>query len=118
MPLAAPIGSGQGPIYLNDLKRLRSAFPNKNLIVDAGIGKPSHAAAVMEMGYDGILLNTAIAKAGNSPQMAESFAKAIEAGHTAYKAGLIAESEHAIASSPLIDQPFWHQEQDDNDIAA
>lgn len=118
MPLAAPIGSGQGPIYMQDLERLRHKFSKHTLIVDAGIGKPSHAAAVMELGYDGVLLNTAVAKSGNPAQMAQSFANAIEAGHHAYKSGLISESAHAIASSPLIDQPFWHQNNEDKDAAA
>ena len=120
MPLAAPIGSGQGPIYDQDLIRIRDKFPKHTLIVDAGIGKPSHAAQVMEWGYDGVLLNTAVSQAGDPALMASSFAKAIEAGRNAYQAGMIAQSDHAIASSPQIDQPFWHQavEDKDDDIAA
>ena len=112
MPLAAPIGSGQGPIYVQDLERLRQRFPDQTLIVDAGIGRPSHAAQVMELGYDGVLLNTAVAEAVNPPVMAGAFAKAIEAGREAYKAGMIAAQTDAKASSPLIDRPFWHQDRE------
>lgn len=111
MPLAAPIGTGQGPVYKENLLQIRDRFPRHQLIIDAGLGKPSHAAEVMEMGYDGILLNTAIAKATIPEDMAYAFATAIEAGRMGYQAGLIAQSSHAIASSPLIDQPFWHREQ-------
>lgn len=120
MPLAAPIGSGQGVMYKQDLERIRAKFPKHTLIVDAGIGKPSHAASVMEMGYDAVMINTAIAKAGNPAAMAGSFAAAIEAGRTAFVSGMIAESTHAIASSPLIDRPFWHQneQEEENNAAA
>ena len=76
---------------------------------DAGIGAPSHAAAAMEMGFDAILLNTAVAKSGNPIQMAKGFAQAIEAGRTAYLSGIIAPQEEAAASTPLLDKPFWHQ---------
>lgn len=111
MPLAAPIGSGQGPIYLQDLKRLRARFPNKTLIIDAGIGKPSHATQVMEMGYDAVLLNTAVAEARDPVSMACAFAKSIEAGRMAYEAGMIEAHADAKPSSPLIDRPFWHNQQ-------
>lgn len=110
MPWGAPIGTGRG---LNDpaaLKMLREKFPEKILVVDAGIGAPSHAAAAMEMGYDAVLLNTAVAKAGDPVTMAAVFAKSIEAGREAYLAGIIAPQENASASTPMIDRPFWHQE--------
>jgi len=110
MPWGAPIGSGRGLNNPYALKLLRQRFPNKTLVVDAGIGAPSHAAAAMEMGYDAILLNTAVSKSGNPAQMAAAFAKAIEAGRGAYLAGIIAAQENATASTPLIDKPFWHQE--------
>jgi len=110
MPWGAPIGSGRGLNNPYALKLLRNRFPNKTLVVDAGIGAPSHAAAAMEMGYDAILLNTAVSKSGNPAQMAAAFAKSIEAGREAYLAGIIAEQESASASTPLIDKPFWHQE--------
>jgi thiazole synthase len=102
MPLAAPIGSGRG---LNDpfaLRVLRNRFPDIPLIVDAGIGLPSHAAAAMELGYDAILLNTAVAKAGDPAAMAAAFAKAIEAGRLAYAANPMAPRDMAAPSTPLV----------------
>jgi len=112
MPWGAPIGSGRGLNNPYALKLLRERFPNKTLVVDAGIGAPSHAAAAMEMGYDAVLLNTAVSKSGNPAQMASAFAKSIDAGREAYLAGIIAAQESATASTPLIDKPFWHQEND------
>jgi thiazole synthase len=110
MPWAAPIGSGRGLVNPEGLKILRREFPNKLLIVDAGIGAPSHAAAAMELGCDAVLLNTAVAKAVDPAAMARAFAKSIEAGREAYLAGIIMPQETASASTPLIDRPFWHQE--------
>nr|MBI1231881.1 thiazole synthase [Cytophagales bacterium] len=109
MPWGAPIGSGRGLNNIFALKQLRVRFPDKTLIVDAGIGAPSHAAAAMEMGYDAILLNTAVAKAGNPPAMAEAFADGVKAGRKAYLAGIIDRQESATPSTPLLDKPFWHQ---------
>lgn len=110
MPWGAPIGSGRGLNNPYALKQLRSRFPDSLLVVDAGIGAPSHAAAAMEMGYDAILLNTAVSKSGRPADMALGFSKAIEAGRLAYLAGIIAPQESAEPSTPLIDKPFWHQE--------
>lgn len=110
MPWGAPIGSGRGLNNPYALKLLRSRFPAKTLVVDAGIGAPSHAAAAMEMGYDAVLLNTAVAKSADPASMARAFALAIEAGRTAYLSGIIAPQENATPSTPLIDKPFWHQE--------
>ena len=110
MPWGAPIGSGRGLNNPAALKTLRQRFPDKTLVVDAGIGAPSHAAAAMELGYDAVLLNTAVAKAVDPVLMAAAVAKAIEAGREGYLAGLIAQQETATASTPLIDRPFWHQD--------
>ncbi len=110
MPWGAPIGSGRGLDNIPALKTLRERFPGKILVVDAGIGAPSHAAQAMEMGYDAVLLNTAVAKADNPVAMARAFAKAIEAGREAHLAGIIAPQENAAPSTPMIDRPFWHQE--------
>jgi thiazole synthase len=110
MPWGAPIGSGRGLNNPFALKTLRSRFPDKILVVDAGIGAPSHAAQAMEMGYDAILLNTAVSKAGDPVAMAAAFTKAIEAGREAFLSGIIAAQESASASTPMIDRPFWHQE--------
>lgn len=109
MPWGAPIGSGRGLNNPYALKLLRDRFPDKTLIVDAGIGAPSHAATAMEIGYDAVLLNTAVAKSGNPPVMAEAFASGIDAGRKAYLSGVIAAQETASASTPLIDKPFWNQ---------
>lgn len=109
MPWGAPIGTGRGLNNIYALKTLRERFPAKTLVIDAGIGAPSHAAAAMEMGYDAILLNTAIAKSGNPVQMATAFATAIEAGRMAYLAGIIEPQQKATPSTPLLDKPFWHQ---------
>ena len=107
MPWAAPIGSARGLINKDALKTLRAYFPDIPLIVDAGIGAPSHAAEVMEMGYDGVLLNTAVAKAGDPPKMAEAFAKAIEGGRLAFEAGLIEPRDMAAPSTPVAGTPFF-----------
>jgi len=109
MPWGAPIGSGRGLNNPYALKILRERFPDQILVVDAGIGAPSHAAAAMEMGYDGVLLNTAVAKATDPALMARGFADAITAGRAGYLAGIIAPQENANASTPLIDKPLWHQ---------
>jgi thiazole synthase len=107
MPWAAPIGSARGLINKDALRTLRAYFPDIPLIVDAGIGAPSHAAEVMEMGYDGVLLNTAVAKAGDPAKMAEGFAKATEAGRLAFEAGLIESRDMAAPSTPVAGTPFF-----------
>ncbi len=109
MPWGAPIGTGRGLDNPEGLKKLRALYPKKTLVVDAGIGAPSHAAAAMEMGYDAVLLNTAVARAADPVAMAAAMAVAVEAGRTAYMAGIIAPQENAQASTPVIDRPFWHQ---------
>ncbi len=110
MPWGAPIGSGRGLNNIYALKQLRVRFPDKILIIDAGLGAPSHAAKAMEIGYDACLLNSAVAKSNNPPLMAKAFANAIKAGRDAYKAGIISKQEHATPSTPVIDKPFWHQD--------
>lgn len=109
MPWGAPIGSGRGLNNPYALKLLRSRFPDHTLVIDAGLGAPSHAAAAMEMGYDAVLLNTAVAKAGDPVAMARAFSKAIDAGREAFLSGIIEAQEQASASTPLIDRPFWQQ---------
>lgn len=107
MPWGSPIGTGRGLANPQALKTLRSYFPDLPLVVDAGIGAPSHAAAAMEMGYDAVLLNTAIAKAHDPVRMAAAFADAIEAGRIAYEAGLIEPSDRASPSTPVAGTPFF-----------
>ncbi len=109
MPWGAPIGSGRGLNNPFALQTMRERFPDKTLVVDAGIGAPSHASAAMEMGFDAVLLNTAVAKAGDPAAMAGAFAGAIQAGREAYLSGIIAPQEKAATSTPMIDKPFWHQ---------
>lgn len=101
MPLAAPIGSNKGLCTKEFIQILIDEI-ELPIIVDAGIGKPSHACEAMEMGAAAVMANTAIATAGNVPAMAEAFKKAIEAGRTAYlaKLGRVIE-KGAVASSPL-----------------
>jgi thiazole synthase len=109
MPWAAPIGTGRGPMNPYALKILRARFPQVKLIADAGLGLPSHAAQVMEFGFDGVLLNTAIAQAEDPETMAKAFALAVEAGAWAYQAGPMAQRDIAIPSTPTLGTPFWHQ---------
>lgn len=109
MPWGAPIGTGQGLLNRYNLRTLRDRIPNIPMIIDAGLGAPSQAAEAMEMGFDGILLNTAVAKAISPPLMAEAFADAIDAGRKAYKAGLMQRRQTASPSTPTLGQPFWHK---------
>ncbi len=106
MPWAAPIGSGQGIVNMQAMKTLRARLPDTTLIVDAGIGLPSHAAAAMELGFDGVMLNTAVALADDAPKMAEAFAHAIQAGRMGYEAGLMLPREFAEPSTPTMGTPF------------
>ncbi len=100
MPLGAPIGSNKG-LLTRDFIRIIIEQSQVPVIVDAGIGAPSHAAEAMEMGADAVLVNTAIAVAGNPQNMAIAFKQAVESGRMAYEAKLAAPSVEAKASSPL-----------------
>jgi thiazole synthase len=102
MPWGAPIGSGRGLNNVYGLKSLRAHFPDVPLIIDAGIGVPSHAAQAMELGFDAILTNTAIAQAQDPVAMAAAFAQAVEAGRNALLAGPIMARDMAAPSTPLI----------------
>lgn len=107
MPWGSPIGTGRGLANPHALKTLRAYFPDLPLVIDAGIGAPSHAAAAMEMGYDAVLLNTAVAKAHDPVRMAVAFASALESGRAAYEAGLIEPSDRAAPSTPVAGTPFF-----------
>ena len=107
MPWASPIGSAQGIINPNALKTLRARLPNITLIVDAGLGAPSHATQAMELGFDGVLLNTAVSLANDPPKMAQAFAHAVTAGRLGYEAGLIEPRSFASPSTPTVGLPFW-----------
>lgn len=102
MPWGAPIGSARGLNNPYGLRTLRAHFPDIPLIIDAGLGVPSHAAAAMELGYDGVLLNTAVAEAGDPVRMAEAFAQGIEAGRTGYLAQPLEPRDMAAPSTPVI----------------
>ncbi len=102
MPWGAPIGSGQGLNNPFGLRAMRAAFPDIPLVVDAGLGLPSHAAQAMEMGYDAILLNTAIAEAQDPVAMARAFGMGAQAGMLAAGAGPMPVREMAQPSTPVI----------------
>lgn len=102
MPWGAPIGSARGLNNLYGLRALRAHFPDIPLVVDAGLGVPSHAVAAMELGYDAVLLNTAVAEAGDPVTMARAFALAIEAGHMAFKAKPMEPRDMAVPSTPMM----------------
>lgn len=106
MPWGAPIGSGLGLNNLYGLRSLRAHFPEVPLVVDAGLGLPSHAAAAMELGYDGVLLNTAVAKAGDPAAMAEAFSQAVAAGRLAFEADPMEPRDMAAPSTPVIGKAF------------
>ncbi|HXE86240.1 MAG TPA: thiazole synthase [Hyphomicrobiaceae bacterium] len=107
MPWGAPIGTGQGLTNRSALQSMRRYFPEVPLVIDAGIGTPSHAAAAMEMGYDAVLLNTAVATAADPVRMARAFAGAIEAGRMGYEAGLMPVRDMAVPSTPVAGTPFF-----------
>ena len=100
MPLASPIGSGQGMVSFEQIKIIieQATVP---VVVDAGIGAPSDAALAMEIGADACLINTAVAQAGNPAMMADAMAQAVRAGRSAFLAGRIPRKSYASASSPL-----------------
>jgi thiazole synthase len=106
MPWGSPIGSGRGLNNLFGLKALRAHFPNVPLIIDAGIGLPSHAANAMELGFDAVLINTAVAEAGDPALMAAAFAQAIEAGSSGRLAGPMEPRDLAVPSTPLLGKAF------------
>ena len=108
MPWAAPIGTGKGPSnpYALQILRERIQVP---MIIDAGLGLPSHASQVMEWGFDAVLLNSAVALAQNPIKMAEAFSLAVQAGRNAFLAGAMPANHQAQASTPTLGVPYWHQ---------
>ena len=106
MPWGSMIGSGKGLMNPDNLIAIRKQFPELKLIVDAGIGKPSHATQAMELGYDGVLLNSAIALAQDPVKMANAFKYAVEAGRFGYESGVMQERAFASPSTPTIGTPF------------
>ncbi|MCX8112356.1 MAG: thiazole synthase [Bacteroidia bacterium] len=106
MPLAAPIGSGQGIRDAERLSLIRHKLAGVPLVIDAGIGSPADACIAMELGYDAVLVNTAIAEAQHPVLMAEAMRLAVEAGRKAYKAGRIPRISYARPSSPMEGLPW------------
>lgn len=106
MPWGAPIGTGLGLNNVFGLRSLRSHFPDIPLVVDAGLGLPSQAAQAIELGYDAVLLNTAVANAGDPAIMAEAFAKAVEAGALAHTADPMEPRDMAAPSTPVLGKAF------------
>lgn len=106
MPWGAPIGSGQGLLNPTALKTLRARLPDVPLVVDAGIGSPKDAVQAMEMGYDAVLLNSAVAQAHDAVAMARAFKLAIEAGRLGWEAGIMARQEMAVPTTPVTGRPF------------
>ena len=102
MPWGAPIGSGQGLRNPDALRAMRAHFPGVPLIVDAGIGRPSDAAMAMELGMDAVLLNTAVAKAGDPARMAAAMAQAIDAGRAGFAADPMERRDMAVPSTPVL----------------
>ena len=106
MPWGAPIGSGQGLVNPYALRTLRARLPGVPLVVDAGIGSPADAVQAMELGYDAILLNSAVAQALDPVKMAAAFKLAIEAGRLGHEAGVIPKQDMATATTPVTGRPF------------
>lgn len=102
MPWGAPIGSGMGLNNLHGLRTLRAAFPDIPMVIDAGLGRPSHAAQALEMGFDAVLLNSAVAQAADPVAMARAFALAAEAGALARGAGPMPVRDMGVPSTPVI----------------
>jgi thiazole synthase len=105
MPWGSPIGSGQGLLNPFALRTLRERLPDAVLIVDAGLGAPSHAAQALELGFDAVLLNSAVAQARDPVRMAEAFRDAVRAGRSAWRAGVMARQDFAVPSTPVGSEP-------------
>ncbi|NDW04288.1 thiazole synthase [Jiella pacifica] len=102
MPWGSPIGSARGLNNVYGLRAMRARFPELTLVVDAGIGVPSHAAQAMELGYDGVLLSSAVALAGDPVAMARAFKLSVEAGRLAYEAAPLQPRDMAEPSTPVL----------------
>jgi thiazole synthase len=106
MPWGAPIGTGLGLNNIYGLRSLRAHFPDVPLVIDAGLGLPSQAAQAMELGFDAVLLNTAVARAGDPAAMAEAFAGAVAAGALAHRADPMPPRDMAAPSTPVLGKAF------------
>ena len=106
MPWGAPIGSGRGLLNPHALRTLRARLPEVPLVVDAGIGSPRDAVQAMELGFDAVLLNSAVSQAHDPVAMARAFKLGIEAGRIAWEAGIMAPQDMAVATTPVTGRPF------------
>jgi thiazole synthase len=106
MPWGAPIGSGQGLLNPTALRTLRARLPDAVLVVDAGIGSPKDAIQAMELGFDAVLVNSAVSQSHDPVKMARAFRLAVEAGRLGYEAGIMARQDMAVPSTPVTGQPF------------
>lgn len=106
MPWGSPIGSGRGLNNLFGLKALRARFPRVPMVIDAGLGVPSHAAQALELGFDAVLVNTAVSQAVDAVRMAGAFGRAVAAGREAYLAGPMEPRDMAVPSTPVIGKAF------------
>ena len=106
MPWGAPIGTGLGLLNPYGLRSLRAHFPDVPMVIDAGLGLPSQAAAAMEMGFDAVLLNSAVAKAGDPAAMAQGFARALEAGRLGFDASPMPPRDMAAPYTPILGKAF------------
>ncbi|HSW19890.1 MAG TPA: thiazole synthase [Ramlibacter sp.] len=106
MPWGAPIGSGQGLLNPSALRTLRARLPDVPLVVDAGIGSPRDAVHAMELGFDAVLLNSAVAQAHDPVTMARAFKLGVQAGRLAWEAGVMARQDMAVATTPVTGRPF------------
>jgi thiazole synthase len=106
MPWGAPIGSGRGLLNPHALRTLRARLPDVPLVVDAGIGSPRDAVQAMELGFDAVLVNSAVAQAHDPVAMARAFKLGIESGRLAWEAGIMARQDMAVPSTPVAGRPF------------
>ncbi|NEN75675.1 thiazole synthase [Pelistega sp. NLN82] len=106
MPWGAPIGSGQGLVNPFALRVLRARLPEAFLVVDAGIGSPKDAVMAMQLGFDAVLLNSAVAQSHNPVKMATAFKLAIQSGRLAYEAGIMDQQDMAVPSTQVTGRPF------------
>ncbi len=102
MPWGSPIGSGRGLNNVFGLQALRARFADVPLVIDAGIGVPSHAAQALELGFDAVLINTAVSQAADPARMAAAFAQAVAAGREAFLAGPMEPRDMAVPSTPVV----------------
>lgn len=106
MPWGSPIGSGRGVVDPHAVRAMRARFPEAPIVLDAGIGRPSHATHALELGCDAVLVNTALALASDPVRMGRAFGAAVEAGRLAYLSVPMQPQDFAVPSTPVVGIPF------------